>query len=64
MEPAEGSAARVSLLLGITGCDGMLVEMEKVEVSSRRAEHWFFSLSLAIDFHLENRKLKHLFGAF
>lgn len=46
MEPAEGSAARVSLLLGITGCDQMLVEMEEVGVSSRRAEHWFFSLSL------------------
>lgn len=62
MEPAESSAARVSLLLGITGCDQMLVEMEEVGVSSRRAEHSFFSLSLAIDFHLENRKLKHCLG--
>lgn len=30
MEPAEGSAARVSLLLGITDSDQLLVEMEEV----------------------------------
>lgn len=45
MEPAEGSAARVSLLLGITGCDQMLVEMEEVG-SAHGGLNVGFSLSL------------------
>lgn len=47
MEPAEGSAARVSLLLGITGCDQMLVEMEEVG-SPHGGLNIGFSLSLSL----------------
>lgn len=59
--PAEGSALRNSLPVGwlvLIYCSGWARDGEGFSLQS--AEHRFY-LSVAIDFHLENGKLKHLF---